>query len=171
MLIIDIAVPRNFDPAINELEEVYLYSVDDLAEVAEQNRKARERDMARGMQIVAESAAEFMEWFGARDIGPLIGRMKEQFARIGREEMERFFVGPRQDASCRDVMEAMINRVVNKLVHCVIHNVNLVARDNGPAEAARLLDSIVRRAEEIASQSSQVEQRNTTTASDKDAEP
>jgi len=171
LLIIDIAVPRNFDPAINELEEVYLYSVDDLAEVAEQNRKARERDMARGMRIVAESAAEFMEWFGARDIGPLIGRMKEQFARIGKEEMERFFVGPRQDASCRDVMEAMINRVVNKLVHCVIHNVNLVARDNGPAEAARLLDSIVRRAEEIASQSSQVEQRNTTTVSDKDAEP
>jgi len=152
LLIIDIAVPRNFEPAVNELEGLYLYSVDDLAAVVEQNRKARERDMARGMEIVLENVTDFTEWFGSKDIGPLIGRMKEQFKQISENEMERFFVGARQDASCREVMEDMVNRVVNKLLHCVIKNVNIVAKENGATEAAKMVDSIVRQAEEIMSE-------------------
>jgi glutamyl-tRNA reductase len=50
-------------------------------------------------------------------------------------------------------MEAMVNRVVNKLLHCVIQNVNIVAKESGPNEAARLIDTIVRQAEEISSES------------------
>ncbi len=152
LLIVDIAVPMNFEPAINDIEDVYLYSVDDLSQVVEKNRQARRRDVARGMEIVSENVGEFMDWFGAKDVGPLIGKMKEQFAQIGRNELEQFFVGAREDASCKDVMEAMVSRVVNKLLHCVIHNVNIVARENGPTEAARLLDAIVRQADEIISE-------------------
>jgi glutamyl-tRNA reductase len=63
--------------------------------------------------------------------------------------MKRFFIGAREDASCKEVMEDMVNRVVNKLLHCVIKNVNTVARENGATEAAKLVDSIVRQAEEI----------------------
>jgi len=126
LLIIDIAVPRNFEPSINKLDGVYLYSVDDLSEVVEQNRKARERDIARGMEIVLENVADFMDWFGARDIGPLIGQMKEQFVRISQNELEQFFVGTRQEAS--------------------------IAKENGATEAARFVDSIVRQAEKITSE-------------------
>jgi glutamyl-tRNA reductase len=103
------------------------------------------------MEIVLENVTEFMEWFGAKDIGPLIGRMKDQFAQIGQKEMERFFVGVREEATCKEVMEEMVNRVVNKLLHCVIKNVNVVAKENGATEAAKLVDSIVRHAEEIVS--------------------
>ena len=152
LLLIDIGVPRNFEPAINEIENVYLYSIDELSEVAEQNRKAREEDIAKGMQIIAEMSTEFIDWFRARDIGPLIGQMKEKFDRISQDELERFFVGARQDASCKGMMEAMMKRVVNKLLHCVIKNVDVVARKHGPAEAAKLVDSIVRQAEEISAE-------------------
>jgi len=152
LLIIDIAVPRNFEPSVNEIENVYLYSIDELSDVAEQNRKAREEDIAKGLQIIRESVADFMDWFGARDIGPLIGQMKEKFARISQDELERFFVGTRQDASCRKMMEAMMKRVVNKLLHCVIKNVDTVAKKNGVNEAAKLVDSILRQAEEISSE-------------------
>jgi len=152
LLLIDIAVPRNFEPAINEIENVYLYSIDELSEVAEQNRKAREEDIAKGMQIIYENVTEFIDWFRARDIGPLIGQMKEKFDRIGQNELERFFVGVRHDASCRGMMEAMMKRVVNKLLHCVIKNVDAVAKEQGPAEAAKLVDSIVRQAEEISAE-------------------
>ena len=79
--------------------------------------------------------------------------MKEQFRQISENEMQRFFVGVRQEASCKKVMEDMVNRVVNKLLHCVIKNVNIVAKENGATEAAKLLDSIVRQAEEIISES------------------
>jgi glutamyl-tRNA reductase len=152
LLIVDIAVPRNFEPSINEMEGTYLYSIDDLTAVVEQNRKVRERDIARGMEIVLDSVAEFVEWFGARDLGPLIGRMKEQFVQISRNEMDRFFVGVREQANCKEVLEAMVNRVVNKLLHCVIKNVDEVARENGADEAAKLVDTIVRQAEAISAE-------------------
>ena len=92
-----------------------------------------------------------MDCFMARDIGPLIGHLKDKFDRITQYELERFFVGKRQDASCRDMMESMVKRIVYKLLHCVIKNVNSVAKEHGPAEAAKLVDSIVQQAEEISS--------------------
>jgi len=149
LLIIDVGVPRNFDPAINGIEEVYLYSMDELKEVAEQNLKTREEDLSSGLEIVYANAAAFLDWLHAKDIGPLIGRMKAEFRRIGRNELERFFVGRRRKADCRVPMEAMVNRVVDKLMHCVIQNVNTVAREASPAEAAKLIDTIVRQAQEI----------------------
>ncbi len=157
LLIIDIAVPRNFESSVNEIEDVYLYSVDDLSGVVEENRSAREKDIVRGMQIVRESVDDFMDWFGAMEIGPLIGRMKEQFNQISQSEMERFFVGARQEASCKEVMEVMVKRIVNKLLHCVIKNVNIVAKEEGVTEAAKMVDSIVRQAEEISSESGKKE--------------
>ena len=80
-------------------------------------------------------------------------KRKEQFARIGADELDRFFVGAREEASCKEVMEAMVNRVVNKLMHCVIKNIDMVAEEEGPAEAARILDTIVRQAEQISAES------------------
>jgi glutamyl-tRNA reductase len=152
LLIIDIAVPRSFEPAVNEIENVYLYNIDELSGVAEENRKAREKDIHKGMQIVYENVAEFMDWFKAKDIGPLIGQMREKFAKITQEELDRFFVGVRRDAPCRDVMEPMVKRIVNRLLHCVIKNVDTVARERGPAEAAKFVDSIVQQAKQISTE-------------------
>jgi glutamyl-tRNA reductase len=152
LLLVDISVPRNIEPAVREIEGVHLYSMDELAEVAERNRCARQEDIGKAMEIVHEETDEFMDWFRARDLGPLIGKMKETFERISRNELERFFVGVRQDAACRDVLEPTVKRIVNKLVHCVIENVNVVAKEHGPAEAAKLVDSIVRRAEQISTE-------------------
>jgi glutamyl-tRNA reductase len=149
LLIIDVGVPRNFDPAVNEVGEVYLYSMDELKKVAEQNLKAREEDVTSGLEIVYAGAGEFMDWFHAKDVGPLIGRMKEEFQQISRNELGRFFSGPRREASCRALLEEMVDRVVNKLLHCVIKNVDAVAKEAGPAEAAKLVDTILRQAHEI----------------------
>ena len=155
VLIIDIAVPRNFEPSVNEIYNVHLYSIDDLSEVAGQNRKAREKDIAEGMKIIHEDVDAFMDWLGANEIGPLIGQLEEKFIRISQYEMERFFVGVRQEAPCREVLEMMVNRIVNKLMHCVIKNVDTVTKENGPTEAAKLVNRIVRQAEAITSESSQ----------------
>ena len=152
LLVIDIAVPRNFEPSINKMDAVYLYSVDDLSEVVERNRKAREQDIAKGVHIVQKNVADFMDWLGTKDIGPLIGQMKEQFARISQNELEQFFVGTRHEASCKETLEIMVNRVVNKLLHCVIKNVNTIAKENGATEAARYVGSIVQHAEQISSE-------------------
>lgn len=152
LLIIDVAVPLNFEPAVNDIENVYLYDIDELSGVAEENRKAREKDIHKGMQIVYENVAEFMDWFRAKDVGPLIGQMREKFAEITQEELDRFFVGPRQEASCKQVMEPMVKRIVNRLLHCVIKNVDAVAKERGPAEAAKFVDSIVQQAKQISTE-------------------
>jgi len=152
LLIIDIAVPRNFEPAVNEIESVFLYSIDDLSRVVEENRRSRQKDIAKAREIISAKVNEFMDWLSTGDIGPLIGQMKEKFRQIARQELDGFFVGLRGQACCRPVMEAMINRLVNKLLHCVIKNVDAVAKKHGPGEAAKLLSSIVQRAEEIAAE-------------------
>lgn len=149
LLIIDIAVPRNFEPSIHDLEGVYLFSVDDLAGTAQENQKSREQDVAVGLEIVRESAADFMEWFDIRDLGPLIGQLKEAFMQISDTELNRFFAGARTDASCRGTLEPMVKRIVNKLLFCMIKNVNVVAKEQGPSEALKTVGRIVSHAEEL----------------------
>ena len=149
LLIIDIAVPRNFDPTIHDLEGVYLFSVDDLAGTAQQNQKSREQDVAVGLEIVRESTHDFMEWFGIRDLGPLIGQLKEAFMQVTDRELDRFFAGSQAEASSRDAMEPMVKRIVNKLLYCLIKNVNVVAKEQGPSEALKTVGRIVSHAEEL----------------------
>jgi len=153
LLIIDIAVPRNFEPAVNEIDDVYLYSIDDLAQVAEQNSRLRQDEIDQAVEIICDKVAEFMDWFSLRDVGPLVGQMKESFDRISHNEMNRFFAGKREEASCREIMEAMVTRVVHKLLHCVITNVNMVGKEHGPDAAAKLVSNIANHAEEIANES------------------
>jgi len=153
LLIIDIAVPRNFEPSINDFDNVYLYTVDDLSRIAEENRKVRENCMSEGEKIVNGKAADFMNWFKARDIGPLIGQMKQKFDRITRKELQQFFVGDREKADYKEQLEIMVNKLVNKLLHCVIENVDTVAKKQGPTEAARMVQRIVAKAEEISEES------------------
>jgi glutamyl-tRNA reductase len=150
LLVIDIAVPRNFEPAVNEIENIYLYSIDDLAQVVEKNIRLREDDIDEAVEIICEKVSEFMDWLQSKDIGPLIGRIKESFEQIRQNELERFFVGHRRDANCKEVMEVSVGRIVNKLLHCVIRNINIVAKEQGSTEAAKLAGSIVEQAEDIA---------------------
>ena len=154
LFVIDIAVPRNFEPAVNTLEGVYLYSIDELSQVAEENRKARETDIAEAMEIVNEDVAGFMDWLSAKDIGPLIGEMRKKFREISESELERFFVGERRSASCRHVMEPMVKRLVNRLLHGVIKSANGLAKDQGPTQAAKFIAGVVEQAQEhVAGQS------------------
>jgi len=152
LLLIDIAVPRNFEPAVNEIENVYLYSIDDLAQVVEQNIKLRKDDIDEAVQIICEKVSEFMAWLESKDIGPLIGRIKGIFEQIGQNELEHFFVGKRRDADCKEVMAAAVERIVNKLLHCVIRNINIVAKEQGSSEAAKLAGDIAAQAEDVAAE-------------------
>lgn len=149
LLVVDITVPRSFDPAINDIENVYLYSIDDLAQVVEKNIRLREGDVEDAVEIICQKVAEFMDWYSTMDIGPLVGRMKNAFEQIRRDEMEKFFAGPRSDAGCKELLHGAVDRVVNKLLHCVIKNIDVVAKEKGAADAAKLAKDIVEHAEDI----------------------
>jgi len=149
LLIIDITVPRSFDPAIGQIENVYLYSIDDLTQVAQDNLKLRHGDMEQAVEIVCRSVSVFMEWFATQDVGPVIGQIKNAFEQICRMEMEKFFVGPRQEAYCRELLEASMGRVVNKLCHCVIKNIDILSKSHGADEAKKFAQHILENAYQI----------------------
>lgn len=149
LLVIDIAVPRNFEPSINDIENVHLYSIDDLAQVVLDNIKMRQADAVKAVDIVCHNVNEFMEWFSIRDIGPIIGKIKESFRRIHQIETERFLAGLEEHIDCKEDMERMSGRIVNKLLHCIIQNVSTTAREKGADTAAKLAGSIIARAEKI----------------------
>ncbi len=155
LLIIDIAVPRNFDPAIGQLQNMYLFSVDDLSSVAQQNIDARELDIATGLTVVQENTREFMEWFEVRDLGPQIGQLKAALTQISQKELDRFFVGARENASCRNVLGPMVNRIVNKILFCFIKYINATAKEKGIAEAKDVVKQIVTQAGQITAEDGQ----------------
>jgi glutamyl-tRNA reductase len=152
LLVIDITVPRSFDPDAATIENVYLYSIDDLAQVAQDNIKMREGDLEQAVEIICEEVAAFMDWFATRDVGPVFGQIKAAFEQIREIEMEKFFVGPRQEACCKEVMEAAMGRVVNKLCHCVIKNLDILSKEHSAEEAEQLAQSILENAKHIISE-------------------
>lgn len=145
LLIIDIAVPRNFDPAIHKLPDVYLYSVDDLASVAQENLAARQEDMEAAGAIVEDNVISFMDWFGVSDIGPLVGRMRENFRQVGAGELAGFLAGEPKaaDAASRQQLEVMVNRTMNKVVHRLVNGLYHLARERGPEEARHFLEILL----------------------------
>ena len=145
LLIIDIAVPRNFHPDAAKLEDVYLYSVDDLAQVVQENLQARQEDIGQAREIIADNVVSFMDWFGTMDIGPLIGELRQTCQQVSRSELDRFLAGEENMPTVqRQKMEAAANRIVNKLVHRFINSLHTIAKTHGPEEAARLIESMAR---------------------------
>jgi glutamyl-tRNA reductase len=159
LLIIDITVPRSFDPTVGKIQNVYLYSIDDLAQVAQDNIKLREGDLEQAIEIIYEYVSAFMDWFLTRNVGPVIGQIKEAFEQISEIEMEKFFVGPRQGARCKELMDASLGRVVNKLCHCVIKNIDILSREHGAEEARKFAQNILENAKHIISEDSRKDQQ------------
>jgi glutamyl-tRNA reductase len=149
LLVVDIGVPRNFDPAIAELPGVRLYSIDDLSPLLCEQPGIGSDEIARSFDLIYRSASDFMHWFASRELGPLIGRMRQRFNEIAAEELNGFLSVPRTDVPSREDIGLMLSRIVGKLSHCVIEQVDSINRRHGTADAARFLESVLEHAEEV----------------------
>ena len=87
MTIIDISVPRDIDPAINELEDVWLWNIDDLVKVRDQTMLAREGELDKALNIVDEETDAFAASMALQQSGPLIGRLDKEYQRIVEQEL------------------------------------------------------------------------------------
>jgi glutamyl-tRNA reductase len=115
---IDIAVPRDLDPAINELEGCYLYDIDDLEAVVAESVAGRREEAVRAEAIVGEEADAFRAWQLSLDVVPAIASLRARAESIRREELER--VEGRLGAlspSQRRAVEALTSQIVAKLLH------------------------------------------------------
>jgi glutamyl-tRNA reductase len=118
LFFIDIAVPRNVEPAVEELEGVYRYDIDDLERVVESSLAERRREVPRVETIVLEAQEAFMAWYRSLDVEPTIVGLRRQANAIREAEVERAL---RRLPDLRDgdraIIQAMAKRIVNKLLH------------------------------------------------------
>ena len=89
LFIIDVAVPRDVDPAIAEIEQVFLYNIDDLQSIVEENLSRRKAEVERAESIVNEEVTKFMAWQRSRGAVPTVVALRQRFEAIRRSELQR----------------------------------------------------------------------------------
>jgi glutamyl-tRNA reductase len=142
MFVIDIGVPRNADPAIDGIDDLYRYDLDDLASIANENADERRREQARAERIVEAEQQRFDGWFAALRAVPTIRQLRERVEAIRAGEVERALPRIALDASAREAVEALTRAIVNKILHTPLSRLRQEAeREEGIAhlETARLL--------------------------------
>lgn len=118
VFIFDISVPRNIDPAINDLENVYLYDVDDLQGVVDANVLERRKEAMKAETIIEEEIETFKRWLSSLDAVPAVVALREKAEAIKREEIEKALNRmPDLGEKERRAIEAMAGAIVNKLIH------------------------------------------------------
>jgi glutamyl-tRNA reductase len=115
---VDIAVPRDVDPAVNEIEGCYLYDIDDLERVVEESVAGRREEAVRAEAIAAEESDRFREWHLSLDVVPAIASLRALAESIREEELARAegrlgSLSPSQ----RRAVESLTAQIVNKLLH------------------------------------------------------
>jgi glutamyl-tRNA reductase len=141
MFLIDLAVPRNFDPRLNDVDGVYVYDIDDLQSVAEGNRGSRASEAKRAEAIVDEEVESFWRWLRSLDAVPTIVALRERADEIRRREIERTLasLGSLGEGE-RRAIEAMSEAIVNKILHDPLSRLRRPdARSPEDVEAARRL--------------------------------
>jgi len=133
ILILDLAVPRDFDPRISDCLGVYLYSVDDLAAACERNRHERDRELPRALSIVEEETQRFMVELHHRATGPIIQRLRQGWQSLRDQELKRLFNKlPALDERTRLEIEQTFDRYVNKLLHPPLESLRDESRHGVP---------------------------------------
>ena len=120
LLILDLAVPRDFDARIGKLANVYLYGIDDLRNACERNQREREKEWPKAKDIIAQETSQFMQALNHRSTGPVIQRLREQAHDLKRDELERLVNKLKAsdiDPSIAKEIEKSFDRLINKLLH------------------------------------------------------
>lgn len=115
---IDIAVPRDIDPAINRLTNSYVYDIDDLQGIIEENIEERNREAIKGERIVDESVIHFRQWYESLDVVPTIVALRDKMDSIAKTEIKKTLQSlSHLSDQDRQAITRMANAMINKILH------------------------------------------------------
>jgi glutamyl-tRNA reductase len=144
MFLIDIAVPRNIDPAVNDIEGVFLYDVDDLEGVVNANIRERTKQAEQAEVIVTDEVERMMSRLKLEEVTPTIISLQEQLEEIRAAEVARTLrrmpaLTLEQQRQIEAQIEAMTKSIVNKIAHGPISELR---RNAGQPEGSQVIDAI-----------------------------
>ncbi len=131
LVIIDIAVPRDVEPAVGQINNVFLYNIDDFTEISDLNRKQREGEIQKAMEIIASELGKFVSWWRALEVRPIVSALVRKAEDIRRTQLNKTLkkLRPLSDAE-RDSLEAMTKSIVTKILKDPIYCVKANASNN-----------------------------------------
>lgn len=131
LFFIDIAVPRDIEPSVNDLENVYLYDIDDLKELSQQHLSDRLAESEKARSIVDEEVKKFSQWLRQLDKNPLISNIYEKVEEIRSRELKKILQKNKNtDDETMKNMDLLTKSIVNKLVH---PHVTMIKENGSPA--------------------------------------
>lgn len=142
ILFVDIAVPRDIDPAVGRLDNVFVYDVDDLKVVLQANQHEREKEAARAEALVASELAAYAEWSRSQQVVPVIKALRGAVSEVIQAEIERslphFSSNPRAERH----LKKMGGAITNKLLHPVMQRLKAEGADGDPTELLALVGEL-----------------------------
>ena len=119
LFLIDIAIPRDIDPAVARVGNVFLYNLDNLESISKANRLEREQEARGAEEIVTQEVGQFLEWFRTLEVLPTITALRERAEEIRHRELTKLLRRLDHKLTQQDIesLEAMTRAIVNKLLH------------------------------------------------------
>lgn len=131
LFLIDIAVPRDIDPAARDLDNVFLFDIDDLEQVIAANRQERESEIDRVQDIIDDEMKQFLHWFNALGTGPLIRDLRQRAAVLQQQELARWTAKIAQlSVEDQKMVEGILRGYANKLLHNPLVQIREFANDD-----------------------------------------
>ena len=133
---VDLAVPRDIEPAVAELSDVYLFSIDDLQKIIEENRREREAAAGDAWLLLEEEVARFLAELRAHDAGPAIRALRQRADAIRAETVEQARRMLRSGKSTEEVIDYLANTLTNRLMHSPTQALRQASETDDPALVA-----------------------------------
>ncbi|MBN8441335.1 MAG: glutamyl-tRNA reductase [Thauera sp.] len=141
MVMVDLAVPRDIEPEIGALDDVFLYTVDDLAQVVDAGMESRQQAVIEAEQIISTRVDGFLHWLEARDAVPTIKALREHAEHLRQAEVERALRLLAKGEDPQRVLDALSHGLTNKLMHGPTRFLNQ-AEGEAQADAGRLVQQL-----------------------------
>jgi glutamyl-tRNA reductase len=141
ILMIDLAVPRDVEAEVGKLDDVFMYTVDDLGKLVQEGQEMRQGAVSKAEAIIDAGVNDFMQWLGTREAVPTIRALRDQGERTRRHELDRAMRRLAKGESAEQVLEALSQALTNKLLHPptqALHQVQEPERD----ELVKLLERV-----------------------------
>lgn len=129
IFMVDIAVPRDIEPEVGELADIYLYTVDDLTGIIDENRKAREAEAVKAEDLIGHAAHEFEKQLRSRDVVATLKAYREQAESIRDEEVKKALKQLENGTRPEEILHVLARGITNKLIHTPCTQMKQAAAD------------------------------------------